>query len=156
MGWQTVGHDTPFMWNLKRNDTNELIYKTETDPQTYRMNLWLPKGTDSWGVWDQHGHTAVFKTDNHPGPTVQHRELFSMLRGRLDGRRVWGRSDTHVGFPGGAGGTGPAYQCRRQKKCGCSSWAGKIPWRRDGNPLQYFCLESPMDRVYYSVVKSRP
>ena len=30
----TNGHDTPFMWNLKRNDTNELIYKTETDPQT--------------------------------------------------------------------------------------------------------------------------
>ena len=22
------------MWNLKRNDTNELIYKTETDSQT--------------------------------------------------------------------------------------------------------------------------
>ena len=23
-----------YMWNLKRNDTNELIYKTETDSQT--------------------------------------------------------------------------------------------------------------------------
>ena len=22
-------HDIPFMWNLKRNDTNELTYKTE-------------------------------------------------------------------------------------------------------------------------------
>ena len=26
------------------NVTNELIYKTETDSQTYRMNLWLPRG----------------------------------------------------------------------------------------------------------------
>ena len=29
------------MQNLKRNDTNELIYKTETDSQTQRMNLWI-------------------------------------------------------------------------------------------------------------------
>ena len=43
------------MWNLK-NDTNELIYKTETDSQTQKTNLWLPKGKGSWGhnlgVWD--------------------------------------------------------------------------------------------------------
>ena len=31
------------MWNLK-NDTNELIYKTKTDSQTQKTNLWLPKG----------------------------------------------------------------------------------------------------------------
>ena len=24
----------PYMWNLKRNDTNELTYKTERDAQT--------------------------------------------------------------------------------------------------------------------------
>ena len=30
------------MWNLKRNDTNELTYKIEIDSQTRRMNLWLP------------------------------------------------------------------------------------------------------------------
>ena len=28
------------MWNLKRNNTNELTYKTEKDSQTERMNLW--------------------------------------------------------------------------------------------------------------------
>ena len=26
------------------------------------------------------------------------------------------------------------------------SWLGKIPWRRNYQPLQYSCLESPMDR----------
>ena len=31
------------MWNLK-NNTNEFIYKTETDSQTQKTNLWLPKG----------------------------------------------------------------------------------------------------------------
>ena len=28
----------------KENDTNELIYKTDTDSQTSKTNLWLPKG----------------------------------------------------------------------------------------------------------------
>ena len=36
-----------YMWNLN-NDTNELIYKTETDSQTLKTNLWLPKGK-GWG-----------------------------------------------------------------------------------------------------------
>ena len=31
------------MWNLKY-DTNELIYETETDSQTQKTNVWLPKG----------------------------------------------------------------------------------------------------------------
>ena len=34
-------------------------------------------------------------------------------------------------------------QCR---KPGFNSWVGKIPWRRKWQPLQYFCLENPMDR----------
>ena len=32
------------MWNLKKNDANELIYKTKTDSQTLKTNLWLPGG----------------------------------------------------------------------------------------------------------------
>ena len=28
----------------KKKDTNELIYKTETDSQTSKTNLWLTKG----------------------------------------------------------------------------------------------------------------
>ena len=29
-----ISYDIADMWNLKRNDTNKLIYKTETDLQT--------------------------------------------------------------------------------------------------------------------------
>ena len=32
-----------YLWNLKDN-TNEPIYKTETDSQTERTDLWLPRG----------------------------------------------------------------------------------------------------------------
>ena len=28
---------------ILKNDINELIYKTETDSQTQKTNLWLPK-----------------------------------------------------------------------------------------------------------------
>ena len=45
-------HMVSHMWNLK-NDTNELIYKTETDSQTSKTNLWLPKGKAGGGInWE--------------------------------------------------------------------------------------------------------
>ena len=49
---------------------------------------------DSYGVWNSHVHTAIFKMDDQQGPTVLHRELCSMLCGSLDGRGVSGRTDT--------------------------------------------------------------
>ena len=38
-----IPYDITNMWNLKY-DTNELIYKTQTDSQTQKTNVWLPKG----------------------------------------------------------------------------------------------------------------
>ena len=29
-----ISYNITYMWNLKKNDTNELIYKTERDSQT--------------------------------------------------------------------------------------------------------------------------
>ena len=45
---------------------------------------------DSQGVWDGHGHTAVFNMENQQGPAGQHRELCSMSHGSLDGRGAGG------------------------------------------------------------------
>ena len=40
-----MSNDFAYIQNLKKkNDTTELIYKTETDSQTQKINLWLPKG----------------------------------------------------------------------------------------------------------------
>ena len=43
-----------YLWNLKK-DTNEFMYKTETDPQT-ENNLMVTKGKgrgmDKFGIWD--------------------------------------------------------------------------------------------------------
>ena len=41
------------------------------------------------GVWDRHVHTAIFKVDSQQGPTVEHRELCSVLCGSLDGGGAW-------------------------------------------------------------------
>ena len=48
-----ISYDITYMWNLK-NDTNELIYKTETDAQTQKTNLRLPKKQerDKLGDWN--------------------------------------------------------------------------------------------------------
>ena len=51
-------------------------------------------GRDNQGVWDGHGHTAVFNMEKQQGPAGQHRELCLMLGASLDGRGVWGRMDT--------------------------------------------------------------
>ena len=69
------------MWNLKYV-TNELIYKTETDfrhrKQTYGYQRGKEVGRDKLGVWDQQIQTTVYKVDKQQGPTVQHRELYSI------------------------------------------------------------------------------
>ena len=39
----------------KKNDTNELIYKTETDSQIQRTNLWLPGGRGGGGILREFG-----------------------------------------------------------------------------------------------------
>ena len=49
-----------------KNITNSFIYKTETDSQTQKTNLWLPKGEgsrDELGVWNEQIHTTkmIFK-----------------------------------------------------------------------------------------------
>ena len=68
---------------IKKNDTNELIYKIETNYfivsillyETGIMNLWLPgeKGAETrnrLGILDWHEYTAIFKIDNQQGPTL--------------------------------------------------------------------------------------
>ena len=48
-------HMISFMHVIFKNDKNEIIYKTETDSQTQKTNLCLPKRKgmgEKSGVWD--------------------------------------------------------------------------------------------------------
>ena len=50
------------------------------------------------------------------------------------------------GFPGDARGKELACQCRRHRDAGSIPGSGKSSGGGHSNPLQYSCLENPMDR----------
>ena len=62
------------MWNLIKNDTNEFIYKTETDLRISKTNYGYQRGNmggrDKSGAWDEHIHTAIYKIHNQQGHTI--------------------------------------------------------------------------------------
>ena len=51
------------------------------------------------------------------------------------------------GLPRWCCGKEPACQCRRHKRHGFDPWVRKICGGGHDSPLQYTCLENPMDRV---------
>lgn len=75
------------MWNLIENDTNELIYKTEGDPQTQNISYGYQRGKggrrDKPGVWDYRIYTTIHQIDKQQGPTAIHRELHSIFYNNL-------------------------------------------------------------------------
>ena len=75
-----------------KKDTNELICRTETDSQTLKTNLWLPKGTgggDRWiGGLGLDMHTVVYGMTGQWGPVTQNRELYLILCDNLHGKRI--------------------------------------------------------------------
>ena len=69
---------------------------------------------------------------------------------------------TTTGFSSGASGKEPTYQCRKHKTKdeGLIPVSGRCSWGACGNPLQYSCLENPMDRgawwaTIHTVTKSQ-
>ena len=72
------------MESKKKNDTNELINKTE--PQTQKTNLRLPKGKREGEINEEFGinmYILPYVKDNQQGPTVQHKELYSIFYNNL-------------------------------------------------------------------------
>ena len=62
-----------------------------------------------------------------------------------------------LGFPGGSEVKAPACNVR---DLGLIPGLGRSPGEGNGNPLQYSCLENPMDRgawwaIFHGVAKSR-
>jgi len=82
----------------KRNDTNELIYKTEADSQTSRTNLWLPAGRMEEGIVGEFGmdvYTRLYLK------WITNKDLLYSTGNSAQcfveawmGRELWGRMDT--------------------------------------------------------------
>ena len=58
-------------------------------------------------------------------------------------------------FPVGTSGKESACQCRRCKRHRFDPWVQKIPGEGHGSPLQYSCLENPMQRVAWWAIVHR-
>ena len=66
-------------------------------------------------------------------------------------------SKKYLGFPGGSDGKAPAFNVGDLDSI---PGPGKSPGEGNGNPLQYSCLENPMDRwawsaIVHAIAKSR-
>ena len=63
-------------------------------------------------------------------------------------------------FPGGAVVKNPPVHAEDTRDTGSIPWSGRSPGGGNGNPVQYSCLENPMDRgawqaTVHGVVKSQ-
>ena len=67
-----ISYDIPYMWNLKRNDVNELAKQKET----HRLREWTyGSQREGWkeGIVRELGmdmYTIIFKMNNPQGPTL--------------------------------------------------------------------------------------
>ena len=84
------------MWNLKRNDTNELTYKTERDSQTQKISL-LVRGGGTFREFGKVMYTILYSK------WITNKDLLystwnstQSFRASLDGRGLWGRMDTCI------------------------------------------------------------
>ena len=57
------------------------------------------------------------------------------------------------GIPGGASSKEPPCQCSRYRRLGFDRGSGRSPEGGNGNPLQYSCLEHPMDGGIHGVTE---
>ena len=65
-----------------KTDTNELIYKTETDLKISETKVGLltgRQGKDKSGAWDGHTPTALYKTGRPARTCCERRELDSVF-----------------------------------------------------------------------------
>ena len=53
----------------------------------------------------------------------------------------------NMGFPGGTNGKESTCQCRKHETWSSISGLRRCPRGGHDNPLHYFCLENPMDRI---------
>ena len=52
--------------------------QTHRFKKQYMVTKGESSGRDKLGVWDEQIHTTVYKIDEQQGPTVYHRELYSI------------------------------------------------------------------------------
>ena len=153
--------ETPVLWPPhakswligKDSDAGRDLGKEEkgtTEDEMARWHHWLDGREIEWtpGVGDGQGGLGCCDSWGHKvSDTTQ--------------RLNWTECNiiplTSSGFLDGSAGKESTCQCRR---CRFDPWVGKIPGGGNGNPLQYSCLENPMEKgawwaMVHAVAKSQ-
>ena len=73
-----IPYDIPYMWYLKRNDTNELIYKKERDSQTQKTNM-VADWEGQLGSLERSCTDCYIQKHNQQGTIVQHRTVLNVM-----------------------------------------------------------------------------
>ena len=96
--------------------------------------------TFSWSMWDLAPWTGI-----KPRPPALGMQSLSHCTAREVLRLIyiWSQINMHESLPRWLSGKESACQVRR---CDLIMRVRKIPWEGNGNPLQYSCLENPLDR----------
>ena len=143
--------EAPILWPL--DGKNWLIWK---DPDAGKDWSLEEKGTTEdemvgWYHWlDGHEFEQAPGDGDGQGSLVCWVQRVAKSWTRLSD---WTELIENVGFPGGASGKEPAYQCKRQRRRGFNPWIGKIPWSRKWQPTPVFLPgESHGQRSWRAVV----
>ena len=138
----------------KRERTNAWNKSSGMVPwTTTRNSAWLlnstecvcRKRTQNCGEWWWYIFVVYFKIILYWLWDIYVYQQFSIYL-TFCGLLIFENNIPNIGFPGGTSSKEPACQCRRHKRWGSIPGSETSPGEGDGIPLQYFCLEKPMDR----------
>ena len=111
---------------------------TRPDANVWKINLFLHSGEKSGWEWASLVVQLVKTT-----PAMQE-TWFNSPVGKIPWRREWPPTPVFLGFPGGSDGKQSA--CNAGNLGLIPGW-GRSPGEGNGTPLQYSCLENPLDGI---------
>ena len=118
--WKVKVKSLSHVWLLATPRT--AAYQAPPSMGFFRQEYWSGEPSPSPSVWTHWNHSSDTHL-NHLGPVY----CFS-------------------GFPSGASGKELTCRCRRHRRRGSIPGFGRYPGGGHGNPLQYSCMENPIDR----------
>ena len=93
-----IPDDITYMWNLRHKGT---YLRNRNRLMDIENRLVVAKGEGEWGrdglgVWDQQMQTIIHRMDKQQGPTVEHRELYSVPCDKPSWKRIWKRTCIYI------------------------------------------------------------
>ena len=91
-------HDITYTQKVKKKKGGgaQINLFTKQKQRIYGYQQGREAERDRLGAWDWYVHTAIFKTQSQPGPTIELRELCPIFYNNLNGKRMWKRKTKQI------------------------------------------------------------